>query len=88
MEDFLKPFSNELHFLFITSSVELKKLSEAPMDATKGAGFAAMVKSVDQNKCNRCWHKNKTVGKSNTHPELCSRCEGNISEDGESRIYF
>ena len=58
------------------------------MDATKGEGFAAMVKSVDQNKCNRCWHKNTTVGKSNTHPELCSRCEINISEDGESRIYF
>ena len=88
IEDLLKPFSNELHFLFITSSVKLKKLSEAPMDATKGAGFAAMVKSVDQNKCNRCWHKNTTVGKSNTHPELCSRCEINISEDGESRIYF
>jgi isoleucyl-tRNA synthetase len=88
MEDFLKPFSDELHFLFITSSVELKKLSEAPMDATKGEGFAAMVVSVDQNKCNRCWHKNKTVGKSKAHLELCSRCEGNISEDGESRSYF
>ena len=88
MEDFLKPFSDELHFLFITSSVELKKLSEAPMDATKGEGFAAMVESADQNKCNRCWHKNKTVGKSKTHLELCSRCEGNISEDGESRSYF
>jgi isoleucyl-tRNA synthetase len=88
MEDFLKPFSDELHFLFITSSVELKKLSEAPMDATKGEGFAAMVESADQNKCNRCWHKNKTVGKSKAHLELCSRCEGNISEDGESRSYF
>jgi len=88
MEDFLKPFSDELHFLFITSSVKLKKLSEAPKDATKGEGIAAMVESVDQNKCNRCWHKNKTVGKSKAHLELCSRCEGNISEDGESRSYF
>ncbi|MBT5216424.1 MAG: isoleucine--tRNA ligase, partial [Gammaproteobacteria bacterium] len=88
MENFLKPLRDELHFLFITSTVKLKKLSEMPKGATQGENFAAVVKSVDENKCNRCWHKNSTVGQSKQHPELCSRCEDNISKDGESRSYF
>ena len=88
MENFLKPLRDELHFLFITSTVKLKKLSEMPKGATQGENFAAVVKSVDENKCNRCWHKNSTVGQSQQHPELCSRCEDNISKDGESRSYF
>ena len=88
MENFLTPLRDELHFLFITSTVKLKKLSEMPKGATQGENFAAVVKSVDENKCNRCWHKNSTVGQSKQHPELCSRCEDNISKDGESRSYF
>lgn len=38
-------------------------------------------------KCDRCWHYSDTVGASNEHQELCSRCIENIAGDGEIRHY-
>ena len=33
------------------------------------------------------WHRDASVGKSNAHPGICSRCEENIVSTGEIRSF-
>ena len=73
----LSIFETELHFLFITSSCELIKSNT----------LRAKLSTSDHPKCVRCWHHCKTVGISKSHPEICSRCELNITGDGEERKF-
>ena len=75
--ELLSTFGTELHFLFITSSCELIKSNT----------LTAKLSTSDHPKCLRCWHHCKTVGISKKHPEICSRCELNISGDGEVRKF-
>jgi isoleucyl-tRNA synthetase len=35
----------------------------------------------------RCWHRNKSVGSSNKHQELCNRCVENLDGPGEDRRF-
>ena len=85
---FLKPVSDELRFLFITSNVSIAPLNEAKKDALHGDNCAISVKKSEFNKCNRCWHRQESVGDSKENPELCSRCENNISNQSEQRLFF
>ena len=34
-----------------------------------------VVSKAEGDKCSRCWNTDEAVGKSQAHPELCSRCE-------------
>jgi len=82
--DFLKQFSEELRFLFITSSVDLSIGS----DLDSKEKMRVKVSKSKAEKCGRCWHRQETVGDSDEHPEICSRCISNISDSPEERSYF
>jgi isoleucyl-tRNA synthetase len=78
---FLDGYKKDLAFIFIVSSVEIAKGSEAPADAftselVKGLRIAAgSAKGV---KCGRCWMYQESVGTVKDHPGICSRCAGNL----------
>ena len=83
----LKKFESELKFIFITSECHLKELS-ANQEIEKFLNYKCniLVKKSSFKKCERCWHKNETVGKNRTHSGLCSRCCNNVDSTGESRL--
>ena len=87
----LRTLGDELRFVMITSSVELKSLAEAEAaDAVKLAdGGRVLVEAAASGhaKCARCWHLREDVGSHAEHPELCGRCVENIDGDGEQRRY-
>ena len=82
--DLLNQFSEELRFLFITSSVDLQ-LGDA-LDSNQD--ISVTVKKSDAEKCGRCWHRQESVGDSDEHPEICARCISNISDSPEVRSFF
>jgi isoleucyl-tRNA synthetase len=79
--EFLQGYRNDLAFIFIVSSVQVAPESDAPDDAytsevVKGLRIAAgPAKGV---KCSRCWMYSESVGTMKEHPEICSRCAGNL----------
>tara|TARA_B100001750_G_scaffold242128_1_gene254992 strand:- start:1809 stop:4610 length:2802 start_codon:yes stop_codon:yes gene_type:complete len=85
---FLKPFSKELRFLFITSNLSILPLNDAKKNTFHAKNYAISVDKSEFDKCNRCWHRQESVGESKDHPELCSRCENNISSQSEQRLFF
>ncbi len=86
--EFLEPFADELRFLFITSSATIKSIDEVTDEAVHGENFAVSITQSDYEKCNRCWHRQESVNQSKHHPDLCSRCEANIGDASEVRLYF
>jgi len=67
----------ELHFVFISSQASV----------TDGDTLSIQIDQISDEKCTRCWHRDSTVGESKDHPEICSRCEENIDQSGESRSF-
>ncbi len=82
--DFLTQFSEELRFLFITSSVDLQM--DNSLDSNEK--MRVNVKKSKAEKCGRCWHKQETVGDSDEHPDICARCISNIGDSPEERSFF
>ena len=82
--------ADELRFLFITSSLELRPAAERPAEAAKGEGVDAWIvaKPSAHGKCVRCWHYRTDVGAHADDPELCGRCVENVNGGGEVRRYF
>ena len=78
-EDFklVKRFASEIHFFFIVSECVISEGNSLKISVTKS----------EANKCVRCWHRNKSVGASKDHPELCHRCVINIDGPGEDREF-
>ncbi len=68
--EFLTDLQGELATLFIVSNVTLAEgdTSELTVQVAKAGG----------EKCERCWTYSDTVGKSDAHPTLCSRCAASI----------
>lgn len=85
----LAQLKNELRFVLIASSVELKPLAEAAADAatTDVEGLRVAVVKSEHEKCARCWHHREDVGKQAEHPEICERCVDNVSGKGEVRYF-
>jgi isoleucyl-tRNA synthetase len=79
--ELLLGYKTDLSFIFIVSSVELTKESEAPANAytseiVKGLKIVAgPAKGV---KCGRCWMYQESVGTVKEHPQICGRCAGNL----------
>ncbi len=67
----------ELHFVFISSQASV----------IDGDTLSIQIDQISDEKCTRCWHRDSTVGESKDHPEICSRCEENIDQLGESRSF-
>ncbi len=73
----LEKLGPELHFVFISSQASV----------TDGDTLSIQIDQISDEKCTRCWHRDSTVGESKDHPEICSRCEENIDQLGESRSF-
>jgi isoleucyl-tRNA synthetase len=88
--DVLKPFGNELRFVFITSEARAHAAEPRPADAvavtvSEGSTAWIAVRPSASTKCIRCWNKCADIGQHTAHPELCGRCIGNIEGPGETR---
>ncbi len=85
----LSRLGDELRFLFMTSSVKLLSLDEKPDDVEYIADqhIAVEVHASTYEKCARCWHRQADIGENPEHPELCSRCAGNLTGKEEKRQF-
>lgn len=88
-DKFQNPQGNELRFVLITSTADIKDLDLAPASAfiTDISGLKLEVHPSEHKKCCRCWHYRNDVGANNEHPELCSRCVENLFGEGEIRLF-
>jgi len=59
---------------FIVSKFEAGQLSTMPESALKLDAVGVLVEKAAGEKCDRCWTISETVGKDETHPEICVRC--------------
>lgn len=76
--DILSSLNEELKFVYMVSSVELK-LSDT---------IFVEVLRYNEPKCERCWHYDSTVTTSNKYPTICNRCIENVHGIGETRKYI
>lgn len=84
----LERLGNELRFVLITSTAEVRPLIEATdAEVTDVEGLKVSASKSEQAKCVRCWHHRPDVGSSPAHPEVCSRCVENVDGPGEERHY-
>ena len=88
-EALLAKLGDELRFILITSSAIVRPMSECSVDAivNEELGVAIAVQASSHPKCSRCWHRREDIGLDHEHPELCTRCVGNISGDDEVRLF-
>jgi isoleucyl-tRNA synthetase len=70
-------FASEMHFFLIVSKCNI----------LQGESLKISVSKSSAEKCVRCWHRNKSVGSSKKHPELCNRCVENLDGPGEDRRF-
>ena len=88
----LQKLANELRFVLITSTAEIRTLDDrASVDnqgeVTDVSGLFVAVKKSDHPKCARCWHHRADVGTNSKHPEVCLRCVENVDGAGEVRHF-
>jgi isoleucyl-tRNA synthetase len=88
----LNALGDELRFLMITSQARVHRVEQAPAQAVPtvslpGGGVWLEVRRTTAPKCVRCWHHRVDVGTAAEHPELCTRCVGNITGPGEARQF-
>ena len=87
----LSLLSDELRFVFITSSASILEYTENNDGTTNtlnnGEKLQVSIVRSKHTKCVRCWHLREDVGQNSEHPELCSRCIENVDGAGETRQY-
>ena len=88
----LQKLANELRFVLITSTAEVRSLSDRSSvedqgETTDVSGLFVAVKKSDHAKCTRCWHHRADVGANAKHPEICLRCVENVDGAGETRHF-
>jgi isoleucyl-tRNA synthetase len=88
----LSALGEELRFLMITSAARVHCAATqpdgtVPAPSVDGAGVWIRVQPCADPKCVRCWHHRPEVGQSAEHPQICSRCIGNLVLPGERRRY-
>lgn len=85
----LELLQNELKFILLCSFAQVHPETEQPSEAiqTDVPGLSLKVVATSALKCERCWHRTKDVNTNSSFPNLCSRCIGNISGEGEARYY-
>jgi isoleucyl-tRNA synthetase len=73
----IAPYAGDLRSLFIVSKaslVEGEKLSGAYNSDTI-EGLMVKVEPAADQKCDRCWVHDATVGSNSEHPQICARCQ-------------
>ncbi|MBA4697606.1 MAG: isoleucine--tRNA ligase [Legionella sp.] len=94
----LARLGDELRFILITSMAKLERMprdlttlehqmSDEGLICDKALDLAILVKPTSHEKCERCWHRVADVGTDDTYPSLCKRCIGNITGQGETRVF-
>jgi isoleucyl-tRNA synthetase len=80
----LLPYAEALRSIFIVSTVDLA--AGGPLaGALEGAALKGLSVRVDVakgDKCQRCWVHDPDVGKNETHPGICPRCETALGQIG------
>ena len=87
----LSVLGEELKFIFITSNAFLKNIEEINQPninpiSISGHNLYINIENTKNKKCDRCWHKCKTVGENKKYPNICNRCITNVYGKGEIRI--
>ncbi len=75
--DFLTSCEDELKAVFIVSDMSFVNGTGG---SYQGALVSVTVEPAAGTKCERCWSYTADVGSSGTHPTLCGRCAGVVSE--------
>jgi isoleucyl-tRNA synthetase len=78
----LDPFSEQLRAIFIVSSVHVvpfQSLDEG-YESEEINQLRIKVAPSDEEKCERCWVHDSTVGEAEEHPTICKRCLDALSE--------
>ncbi len=73
----LEQYLSFLPALFIVSQAGIFNFPDAPDAAYKGAepdDIAIVVERAEGDKCRRCWNRDTSVGRHDSHPGLCERC--------------
>ncbi len=84
----LRKLANELRFVLITSTAEIRPVSEKQhAESTEVNGLFVAVKKSEHIKCERCWHHRADVGANASHPTICLRCVENVEGKGEARSF-
>src|SRR5690606_42029596 len=84
----LQRLGDELRFVLITSTAEVRPASEAAAaEPTAIKGLQLAVHKSEHAKCARCWHHRADVGANTAHPEICLRCVDNVEGQGEVRYF-
>ena len=85
--DFLKSFSDDVRFIFITSQARIHFGEHADAQPSGIDGIAIHAQPSTHAKCERCWHYRADVGANKEHATICDRCVSNLFGDGEARQY-
>jgi isoleucyl-tRNA synthetase len=75
--DQIRPYAEDLRFIFIVSQAVLVK-EETLDDAYQSdiiEGLLVKVEPANDQKCDRCWVHDATVGSHAEHPHICERCQ-------------
>ena len=86
LQALLQKLGDELRFVLLSSSADIKPLSDAG-EATEIDGLRVSVVASQHAKCVRCWHYREDVGAHAEDPELCGRCVENVNGAGEQRHF-
>ena len=72
--DFVKSVEGELKDVCIVSQANVLGEGEGEFKGEAVPGLSVTVSHAEGQKCARCWSYTNTVGSSEKHPDVCSRC--------------
>ena len=78
----LSPYVEELRSIFIVSKAVLAESGNA-VDGAESSdieGLSILVETAEDEKCERCWVHDPSVGDNREHPTVCSRCTGALAQ--------
>ena len=76
LDEKLSSYKEDLRSIFIVSSVSFFPFNKLDTVAENEEvkGLRVMVENSGDQKCERCWVHDPSVGKYNDHPTICNRC--------------
>jgi isoleucyl-tRNA synthetase len=80
----IEPYRDQLRSIFIVSSIVLADFDDLEDVAQSDTlnGLKIKVSNSKDEKCERCWVHDPTVGSSKEHPTICQRCLNSLEEAG------
>jgi isoleucyl-tRNA synthetase len=80
----LDPYKDQLRYIFIVSSVDLVPAEDLDggFESEEIEGLKVKVRPSGDQKCERCWIHDPSVGDDTQHPTICKRCGEAIREIG------